>query len=61
MWAANIIFTAIALWMRSRMGKENTSGRGGDLRDLLDSIRSQLRLARRRRSAAATKPRPVAS
>jgi lipopolysaccharide export system permease protein len=61
MWAANIIFTAIALWMLSRMGKENTSGRGGDLRDLLDSIRSQLRLARRRRSAAATKPRPVAS
>ena len=57
MWGANIIFTALALWMLSRMGKENTSGRGGDLRDLLDSIRS--RLARRR--TAAPTPRPSAS
>lgn len=61
MWGANIIFTALALWMLSRMGKENTSGRGGDLRDLLDSIRSRLTPARRRRTAAAPTPRPSAS
>ncbi len=61
MWGANIIFAALALWMLSRMGQENTSGRGGDLRDLLDSIRSRLRLARRRRTASAPTPRPSAS
>ena len=61
MWGANIIFTALALWMLSRMGKENTSGRGGDLRDLLDSIRSRLTPARRRRTAATPTPRPSAS
>ncbi len=61
MWGANIIFTALALWMLSRMGKENTSGRGGDLRDLLDSIRSRLSPARRGRTAAAPTPRPSAS
>lgn len=61
MWGANIVFTALALWMLSRMGKENASGRGGDLRDLLDSIRSRLRPARRGRTAAAPTPRPSAS
>ncbi len=61
MWGANIIFTTLALWMLSRMGKENTSGRGGDLRDLLDSIRSRLTPARRRRTAVATTPRSTAS
>jgi lipopolysaccharide export system permease protein len=61
MWGANIIFTALALWMLSRMGKENTSGRGGDLRDLLDSIRSRLTPVRRGRAAAAPTPRPSSS
>ncbi|MDP9178762.1 MAG: LptF/LptG family permease [Gemmatimonadota bacterium] len=61
MWGANLIFTAIALWLLSRMGKENTSGRGGDMRDLLDSIRSRLLPARRRLPIAAPAARPSAS
>jgi lipopolysaccharide export system permease protein len=61
MWGANIIFTALALWLLSRMGNENASGRGGDLRDLLDSIRSRLTLARTRRSTPVPAPRPSTS
>ena len=58
MWGANIIFTALALWLLSRMGKEDAAGRRGDLRDLLDSIRSRVSPSRRRRTAAAATPRP---
>jgi lipopolysaccharide export system permease protein len=61
MWGANITFTALALWLLSRMGKENASGRGGDLRDLLDSIRSRLMPTRGRRTVAAPTPRPSTS
>ena len=43
MWGANLIFTVLALFLLSRMGKENTSGRGGDLSELLSSIRARLR------------------
>jgi lipopolysaccharide export system permease protein len=58
MWGANIIFTAVALWLLSRMGKEDTSGRRGDLHDLLDQIGSHLKPSRRHRIAAAATPRP---
>jgi lipopolysaccharide export system permease protein len=61
MWGANITFTALALWLLSRMGKENASGRGGDMRDLLDSIRSRLMPTRGRRTVAAPTPRPSTS
>jgi lipopolysaccharide export system permease protein len=61
MWGANMIFTALALWLLSRMGKENTSGRGGDVRDLLDSVRSRLGLGRRRAAVASPTPRPSTS
>jgi lipopolysaccharide export system permease protein len=61
MWGANIIFTAIALWLLARMGKEDTSGRRGDLSDLLESIRSRFRLSRKRRRAPMPAPRPSAT
>jgi len=58
MWGANLIFTVLALFLLSRMGNENTSGRGGDLRELVSSIRSRLRHRRSRRVRAVASPRP---
>ena len=59
MWGANLIFTLLALFLLSRMGRENTSGRGGDMRELLKSIRWRLRQSRA--SSATPAPRPSAS
>jgi lipopolysaccharide export system permease protein len=61
MWGANLIFTALALVLLSRMGKENTSGHGGDLREIARSVRSRIRRARGRRMRAVASPRPSAS
>lgn len=61
MWGANLIFTVLALFLLSRMGNENTSGRGGDLRELVSSIRSRLRPRRSRRVRAVASPRPSTS
>ncbi len=59
MWGANLIFTVLALFLLSRMGSENTSGRGGDLRELVMSAVSRLtRRSERVRSSAS--PRPTA-
>ena len=60
MWAANIIFSAIALVLLSRMGRENSTGRGGDLHELLESIRARFSGSRGDRAATAS-PRPSAS
>lgn len=57
MWGANLIFAALALYLLSRMGKENASGRGGDFRELIASIRSRLRLRRNRRVRVVPEPR----
>jgi lipopolysaccharide export system permease protein len=59
MWGANLIFTVLALLLLSRMGRENTSGRGGDMRELLKSIRWRLRHSRAASTTPA--PRPYAS
>lgn len=40
MWAPNLIFTLIALWMVKNMGRETATMRGGGWDDLLYSIRS---------------------
>jgi hypothetical protein len=40
MWLANIVFTIVGLFLLSRMGKESGSSRGGDMRELLDMLRS---------------------
>ena len=61
MWGANLIFTALALYLMSRMGNENTSGRGGDLRELVAGVRSRLRLRRKRTVRAVPSPRPTTS
>ena len=40
MWMANILFTVFGLGLLSRMGKESGSSRGGDMREMLDMLRS---------------------
>jgi lipopolysaccharide export system permease protein len=61
MWGANLIFTAVALYLLSHMGKENTTGRGGDIREVLASMTSRLKRSSRRRVPAVATPRPTAS
>jgi len=43
MWMANVIFGLIALWMLSRMGKEGSTARGGDMTEMLGAIRGAIR------------------
>jgi len=61
MWGANLIFTALALFLLSRMGNENTSGRGGDIREALKALRSRLKRWRGPRARTVPNPRPSAS
>jgi hypothetical protein len=55
MWMADVLFAAIALWLLARMGAEGSTARGGDARELLDSltgwvkVRIQMRTERRAR------------
>ncbi|MEW5917199.1 MAG: LptF/LptG family permease [Gemmatimonadota bacterium] len=48
MWAANIILTLVGLVLLARMGRESATSRGGDIRDLLETVRSIFRFGRRR-------------
>jgi lipopolysaccharide export system permease protein len=48
MWAANIILTLAGLVLLARMGRESATSRGGDIRDLLDTVRGLFRFGRRR-------------
>jgi lipopolysaccharide export system permease protein len=43
MWMANVIFAAIALLMLRKMGKEGSTARGGDMREMFDSLRGWTR------------------
>jgi lipopolysaccharide export system permease protein len=61
MWGTNLIFTVLALILLSKMGSENTSGRGGDLREVMKSIRWKLKHGRGSRPRGARSPRPAAS
>ncbi|HXG69287.1 MAG TPA: LptF/LptG family permease [Gemmatimonadaceae bacterium] len=45
MWMANILFAGVALSLLAGMGKEGATARGGDMRELLDSIRGRFRAA----------------
>ena len=42
MWGANVIFLGLGLAMITRMGTEANTGRGGDFRELLITVRSWL-------------------
>jgi len=52
MWSANILFTALALLLLSRMGRETATARGGDLSELVESLKGVLARPFRRRRAA---------
>ena len=43
MWIANAVFGLVAAVLLFRMGKENSTTRGGDLREFIDNIRYRLR------------------
>jgi len=43
MWMANVIFGLIALWLLSRMGKEGSTSRGGDMREMIGTLKGFIR------------------
>jgi len=43
MWMANVIFALIAFGLLAKMGKEGGTARGGDTREMFDSIRGWVR------------------
>ena len=43
MWMANVIFALIALWLLSRMGKEGSTSRGGDMREMFGTVKGFIR------------------
>ncbi len=54
MWAANVAFALVALWLLSKIGREARTARGGDMGEMIDAIRGWVReklgIDRRRRS-----------
>lgn len=54
MWAANVLFGLVALWLLSKIGREARTARGGDMGEMIDSIRGwakeKLGADRRRRA-----------
>ena len=43
MWMANVIFGLIAIWLLSKMGKESSTARGGDLKEMMGAIKGGIR------------------
>ena len=48
MWSTNVLMTIVGLFMTLRMGREATTGRGGDFGELLETVRMWLARAARR-------------
>ncbi|AHG91699.1 permease YjgP/YjgQ family protein [Gemmatirosa kalamazoonensis] len=57
MWAANVLFTLVALPLVLRMGRIGGSNRGGGIGEWLDAVRFRMR--RRRRAAASSSSSPA--
>jgi hypothetical protein len=38
-----VIFALIALWMLAKMGQEGSTARGGDMREMFDSLRDSIK------------------
>lgn len=60
MWMANILFTIVGLFLLARMGKESGSSRGGDMREMIDMLRSWIAGWLRRLGLKADRRRRVA-
>ena len=60
MWMANILFTIVGLFLLSRMGKESGSARGGDMREMIDMLRSWFAAMLRRMGLKADRRRRAA-
>ena len=43
MWMADVLFAAIALWLLARIGTEGSTARGGDARELMESMKEWLK------------------
>ena len=43
MWMANVLFAIVALWMLAKMGQEGSTARGGDMREMFDSMRESIK------------------
>ncbi len=43
MWAANVLFALVAVWLLSKIGREARTARGGDMGEMIDSIRGWVR------------------
>jgi lipopolysaccharide export system permease protein len=39
MWVANVVFAAIALVLLAKMGKETSTARGGDMKEMFEALR----------------------
>jgi lipopolysaccharide export system permease protein len=48
MWGTNVIMTAVGLVLTLRMGREATTGRGGDIGELIETVRMWLARVGRR-------------
>lgn len=53
MWAANIILTLVGLLLLARMGRETATTRGGDIADLVETLRSVFHFPRPRERESA--------
>jgi lipopolysaccharide export system permease protein len=60
MWGANVLFSAVGLVLLARMGRESSTSRGGDMSELLDTLRIALARLGRRVGLGADRRRRVA-
>lgn len=60
MWSANILFTVVGLVLYSRAGRESSTARGGDMSELLDTLRVSVARVGRRLGLGGDRRRRVA-
>lgn len=61
MWMANVLFAIVAVWMLAKMGQEGSTARGGDMREMFDSMRESIKSRFGRRHPTAAPPERAAA